>query len=46
VGTPPFELGDSHFDESPTEVEDAFALEGGTGLGWAPWRMQFEIRVT
>jgi galactose mutarotase-like enzyme len=84
---PPFELGDSHFDESLTEVEGAFALEGGgrrveveflegapcaqffapraepvacfepmsaptdalvsgTGLGWAPWRMRFEIRVS
>jgi aldose 1-epimerase len=83
----PFELGDSHFDESLTDVDGAFALEGGRrrleveflegapyaqffaplaepvacfepmaapvdalvrdeGLGWAPWRMRFEIRVT
>jgi aldose 1-epimerase len=26
---PPFELGDRHFDESLTEVEGAFVLEGG-----------------
>jgi aldose 1-epimerase len=26
---PPFELGDAHFDESLTEVEGPFALEGG-----------------
>jgi galactose mutarotase-like enzyme len=83
----PFELGDGDFDESLTEVEGAFALEGGgrrvevgflegaeyaqfyaprgepvacfepmsapvdalvsgSGLGWAPWRMRFEIRVS
>jgi aldose 1-epimerase len=84
---PPFELGDRHFDESLTEIEGVFTLEGGgrrveveflegapyaqffapleepvacfepmaapvdalvTGeaLGWAPWRMRFEIRVS
>jgi aldose 1-epimerase len=83
----PFELGDGHFDESLTQVEAPFVLEGGgrrveveflegaphaqffapraeqvacfepmaspvdalvsgEGLGWAPWRMRFEIRVS
>jgi aldose 1-epimerase len=84
---PPFALGDRHFDESLTQVEVPFVLEGGgrrveveflegaphaqffapraepvacfepmaapvdalvtgDGVGWAPWRMRFEIRVT